>query len=52
MSAAVSGPAAAVVLQATLDLFTYKQVEVNEYANSTVYYHPKCYICMKTLIHP
>lgn len=52
MSAALSGPAAAVVLQAALDLFTYKQVGVNKYANGSTRYRPKCYICMKTLIHP
>lgn len=52
MSAAVSGPAAAVVLQAALDLFTYKQVGVNEYANGRACNRPKCYICMKPHIHP
>lgn len=36
MNGALSGPAAAVVLQAALDLFTYKQVVVNEYANGSV----------------
>lgn len=51
MNGALSGPAAAVVLQAALDLFTYKQVRVNEYANGGASYHPKCYICMKTLIY-
>lgn len=51
MNGALSGPAAAVVLQAALDLFTSKQVGVNEYANGGARYRPKCYICMKTLIY-
>ena len=52
MSAVVSGPATAAVLQAALDLFTYKQGGLNEYANGSAFYCLKCYISMKTHIHP
>lgn len=36
MSGALSGPAAAVLLQVALDLFTYKQVRVNGYAEHAI----------------